>query len=206
MKYKTAYPPKDSIRMWLQAASLKYFQGWEIILTGTVIFCINKGHRPLVAIWDRNGILICFPHNIFTSVIYCGICLNHKLLINLDKWHATKEDTKSNHYQLLITGQRNLIISCIFYALYSNLKSILFMQCSGVILKITTDLHLVLIFLCQVRLFATRRLVEEDNDRPVRRIYGTGTIGWQNSALARRKFYDIKFPLSCQFYTMILPL
>ena len=80
------------------------------------------------------------------------------------------------------------------------------MQCSGVILKITTDLHLVLIFLCQVRLLATRRLVEEDNDRPVRRIYGTGTIGWQNSALARRKFYDIKFPLSCQFYTMILLL
>ena len=80
------------------------------------------------------------------------------------------------------------------------------MQCSGIILKITTDIHLVLIFLCQVHPFATRRLVEEDNDRPVRRIYGTGTIGWQSSAIDRRKFYDIKFPLSGQFYTMILSL
>ena len=34
----------------------------------------------------------------------------------------------------------------------------------------------------------------EDNGRPVRRIYGTGITGWQNSALDRRKFYDIKFP------------
>ena len=67
------------------------------------------------------------------------------------------------------------------------------MQCSGIILKIRTDLHLVLILLCQVRPFATRRLVKEYNVRPVRWIYGTGTIGWQNSALDRRKFYDIKF-------------
>ena len=66
------------------------------------------------------------------------------------------------------------------------------MQCSGIILKITTDLHLVLILLCQVRPFATRRLVKEDNCRPVRRIYSAGTIGWHNSALDRRKFYDIK--------------
>ena len=66
------------------------------------------------------------------------------------------------------------------------------MQCSGIILKITTDLHLVLILLCQVRPFATRRLGKEDNGRPVRRIYGTGTIGWQNSALDRRKLCDIK--------------
>ena len=57
------------------------------------------------------------------------------------------------------------------------------MQCSGIILKITTDLRLVLILLCQVRLFATRRLMKEDNGRPVRRIYGTGTKGWQNSEL-----------------------
>ena len=35
------------------------------------------------------------------------------------------------------------------------------MQCSGIIPKITTDLHLVLILLCQVRPFATRRLVKE---------------------------------------------
>ena len=67
------------------------------------------------------------------------------------------------------------------------------MQCSGIIPKITTDLHLVLILLCQVRPFATRRLVKEDNGRPVRRIYGTSTKGWQNSALDRQKFYDIKF-------------
>ena len=66
------------------------------------------------------------------------------------------------------------------------------MQCSGIILKITTDLHLVLILLCQVRPFVTRRLVKEDNGRSVRRIYGTSTIGWQNSASDRRKFYDIK--------------
>ena len=72
------------------------------------------------------------------------------------------------------------------------------MQCSGIILKITTDLHLVLILLCQVRPFATRRLVKEDNGRPVRRIYSTGTIGWQNSALDRRKFYDIKLRKSRQ--------
>ena len=70
------------------------------------------------------------------------------------------------------------------------------MQCSGIIRKITTDLHLVLILLCQVRLFATQRLVKEDNGRPVQRIYGTGTIGWQNSALDRRKFYDIKLELT----------
>ena len=56
------------------------------------------------------------------------------------------------------------------------------MQCSGIILKITVDLHLVLILLCQVRPFVTRRLVKEDNGRPV----------WQNSALDRRKFYDIR--------------
>ena len=66
------------------------------------------------------------------------------------------------------------------------------MQCSGVIIKTTTHLHLVLILLCQVRPFVTRRVVKEDNGRPVRRIHGTGTIGCQNSALARLKFYDIK--------------
>ena len=59
------------------------------------------------------------------------------------------------------------------------------MQWSGIILKIKTDLHLVLILLYQVRPFATRRLVKEDNGRPVRRIYGTGTYCWQNSALDR---------------------
>ena len=69
------------------------------------------------------------------------------------------------------------------------------MQCSGIILKITTDLHLVLILLCQVRPFATRRLVKEDNGRSVRRVYDTGTIGWQNSALDGRKFHDIKLVL-----------
>ena len=41
------------------------------------------------------------------------------------------------------------------------------MECSGIILKITIDLHLVLILLCQVRPFAIRRLVKEDNGRPV---------------------------------------
>ena len=66
------------------------------------------------------------------------------------------------------------------------------MQCSGIILKITTDLHLVLIFPCQVRPFVIPRLVKENNGRPVRQIYGTSTIGCQNSALDRRKFYDIK--------------
>ena len=101
----------------------------------------------------------------------------------------------------MITGQNNKIICSIFYALNSNLKSRLFMQCSGIILKITTDLHLVLILLCQVRPFATRRLVKEDNGRPVRRIYSTGTIGWQNSALDRRKFYDIKlFNYNCNIF------
>ena len=79
------------------------------------------------------------------------------------------------------------------------------MLCSGIILKITTDLHLVLILLCQVRPFATRRLVKEDNCRPVRRIYGTGTIGWQNSALDRRKFDDTKLKfitvLACNYHT-----
>ena len=68
------------------------------------------------------------------------------------------------------------------------------MQCSG-IPKITTDLHLVLILICQVRPFAARRLVKEDNARPARPIYGTGTIAWQNSALDRWKFYDIKLYL-----------
>ena len=79
------------------------------------------------------------------------------------------------------------------------------MQCSGIILKITTDLHLVLILLCQLRPFATRRLVKEDNGRPVLRIYGIGTIGWQNSALDRRKFDDTKLKfitvLSCNYHT-----
>ena len=112
-----------------------------------------------------------------------------------------KEDTKNNHYELLITGQNNKIICSIFYALRSNLKSRLFMQCSGIILKITTDSHFVLILLCQVRPFATRGLVKEDNGRPVRRICATGTIGWQNSALDRREFYDIKlFNYNCNIF------
>ena len=34
----------------------------------------------------------------------------------------------------------------------------------------------------------------EDNGRLVKWIYGTGTIGWLNSALDWGKFYDIKFP------------
>ena len=51
------------------------------------------------------------------------------------------------------------------------------MQCSGIILKIPTDLHPLLILLCQVRPFATLKLVKEDNARPVRQIYGTGTMG-----------------------------
>ena len=65
------------------------------------------------------------------------------------------------------------------------------MQCSGTILNITTDLHLVLILLCQVRPFATERLVKEDNSRSARKFHCTGIV-WQNSALDRRKFYDIK--------------
>ena len=69
-----------------------------------------------------------------------------------------KEDTKSNHCELLIIVRNNVIICFIFYALYSNLKSRLFMQGSGIILKITTDICLVLISLCQIRPFATRRL------------------------------------------------
>ena len=72
------------------------------------------------------------------------------------------------------------------------------MQCSGIIRKITTDLHLVLILLCQVRLFATRRLEKEDNSRPVQRICSTGTIGWQNSAVDLWKFYDIKLDFSME--------
>ena len=92
----------------------------------------------------------------------------------------------------MITGQNNKVICSIFYALNSNLKSRLFMQCSGIILKITPDLHLVLILICQVCPFAIRTLVKEDNGRPVPRIYGTGTVGWQNTAPDRRKFYDIK--------------
>ena len=51
----------------------------------------------------------------------------------------------------------------------------------------------VLILLCQVRPFVTRMLVKEGNGRSVRRIYSAVTIGWQNSASDRRKFYDIKF-------------
>ena len=66
----------------------------------------------------------------------------------------------------MITGQNNIIICSIFYAIYSNLKSRLFMRCSGFIVKITTDLHLVLILLCQVCTIATRRLVKQDNGRP----------------------------------------
>ena len=50
------------------------------------------------------------------------------------------------------------------------------MQCSGIILNITTDLQLVLILLSQVRPLATRRLLKEDNGRPVRRIYGTRNV------------------------------
>ena len=34
----------------------------------------------------------------------------------------------------------------------------------------------------------------EDNGRPVWRMYGTCTTGWQNSPLDRWKFYDMKFP------------
>ena len=34
----------------------------------------------------------------------------------------------------------------------------------------------------------------DDNGRPVRQIYGISTTGWQNSALDRPKFYNIKFP------------
>ena len=44
------------------------------------------------------------------------------------------------------------------------------MQCSDIILKITTDLRLLLILLCQVRPFATRKLVKEDNGRPVQKV------------------------------------
>ena len=38
----------------------------------------------------------------------------------------------------------------------------------------------------------------EHNDRPVRRIYGTSTIDWKNSALDWQKFYHIKFPNSAE--------
>ena len=65
------------------------------------------------------------------------------------------------------------------------------MQCRGIILNKTADLHLVLILLRQVRPFATGRLVKEDNSRLARKLHGTGIV-WQNSALDRRKFYDIK--------------
>ena len=51
-----------------------------------------------------------------------------------------------------------------------------------------------------VRLYATGMLVKEDNGRSVRRIYSTSTIGWQNSTLDRRKFYDIKSKLQCGRY------
>ena len=63
------------------------------------------------------------------------------------------------------------------------------MQCGGIALKITIDLQLVSILLCQVRPFATQRLVKEDNGRLVQQIKGTCTIGWRNSALIRRKFF-----------------
>ena len=67
------------------------------------------------------------------------------------------------------------------------------MQCSGIILKITTDLHLELILVSQVRPLDTRRLVKEDNGRLIRRIYGTGTRGWQNLALDRTSILFMKF-------------
>ena len=66
------------------------------------------------------------------------------------------------------------------------------MQGSGIIKKIITDLHLVLILLCQVHPFVKRRWVKEDNEKRVRRIYRIGTICWQKLALDRRKFYDMK--------------
>ena len=78
------------------------------------------------------------------------------------------------------------------------------MQCSGIILKITTDLQLVLIFLCQIRPFVTRRLVQEDNGRLVRRIYGTGTIVCQNSALDQWELYDVKHKIPVVPYFNIL--
>ena len=33
--------------------------------------------------------------------------------------------------------------------------------------------------------------MKKNNFRPVRRIYGSGTIGWQNVTLDRRKCYDV---------------
>ena len=78
----------------------------------------------------------------------------------------------------MITGQNNIIIYTIFYALYSNSKSRLFMRCSGIILKIRTDLHLVFILLCLVHPFATRRFVKEDNVTPVWWFHGTDTTSW----------------------------
>ena len=44
------------------------------------------------------------------------------------------------------------------------------MQCGGIALKITTDLQLFFILLCQVGPFATQRLVKEDNGRLVLQI------------------------------------
>ena len=92
---------ETSFILWLRAASLKSFHNWEMILTSTVVFRINNGYRTLSVIWGRNGILACFPHNIFASVVYCGISLSNKPLIHLDKWHATKRRYKE--YPLLAT-------------------------------------------------------------------------------------------------------
>ena len=122
LQYTKAYPPKGSIHIVTASCKSEIFSGWEIILTSNVIFCINKGYRPL-AIWKTNGILACTP-TISSPVLFTVLSV-----APTNSWSTRindmlqKEDTKSNHYQLLITGQKNIIISCIFYALYNNLKS-----------------------------------------------------------------------------------
>ena len=123
LKYAKAYPPKGSIHIVTASCKSEIFSGREIIPTTIVIFCINKGHRPL-AIWERNGILACI------SIISSPVLFTVLSVAPTNSWSTwindvlQKEDTESNHYQLMITGQKNIIIiSCIFYALYNNLKS-----------------------------------------------------------------------------------
>ena len=141
--------------------SLKSFQGGK---QSSLVLLSSVSTRviDLLLLFDRGmvflpvSLIISSP--VFFTVVSVSTTISWSTRIN-DM--LQKEDTKSNHCELLIIVRNNVIICFIFYALYSNLKSRLFMQGSGIILKITTDICLVLISLCQVRPFATRRLVKD---------------------------------------------
>ena len=50
LKYMKVYHRESPLISRLQAASLKSFQEWDIILISTAVFCINKGRGHLFAI------------------------------------------------------------------------------------------------------------------------------------------------------------